>query len=406
MTKKHDRFAPGNLIYLHPAHMAHGQFAVTDLIAQYLLSFTDCCRLMLKVPLQTAPAVPRITETQRERAALLAKESGVELWNTIILFPYAESLMQDAVGHFASFAKRAGENGIRVLTSVAGKEEAIEGSSPVFIPFDLLLPFTELAGNALIVRSGIADILASADCRKLILYPYDHAIQTSSIVDMGLGTSAVEVVFPMDRRSVEEFVDLAASVFFPVSSPTRPSEIPSFVAAYFAQQGANYEESVSAVSADITSSLPSLGLRRFRAQRGIVLADGWSGIEEQGVWSDGFRAVIYLRNPFVRWSSQADKRDRINVVLDVVGSISLPFPTLGIGVTVYGSKHDFVLGWPLPQANLTVPIPDVAVGDPVWRIAFDFDSPKSPHEQSGGKSSDLRLLGIRLRSVQVSRRLR
>jgi hypothetical protein len=406
LTRGFDNFAPGNLIYLQPLIMTHRQFEIYPLIDINWVGYIDCCRMMLRVPLRTAPAPPKVTDDQRRRAAALAEKAGVVPGGSIILFPYAESVEQDAVRHFTKFAAHAMQSGMRVLTSVAREEVAIEGSSPIFIPFDLLLPFAELAGNVLIIRSGIADILASANCRKLLIYRHEHQLRAASIIDMGIGNSAVERVFLMSERSVEEFVQLASRVFLPGENPIRDNEIPFFVADFFAQQSANYDDSVAAMSTDISNKSALFDVKRFRALRGVVLADGWSALESWGVWSDGTQATLFVRNPFARCLGQVVKTYLVTITLGAKAAISPQHPILGIGITIGGKTTEFVISWPLPQAELTLTVPAELVFDGEWRLVIDIDSPSSPHEQSGGVSPDRRRLGIGLRSVQVARRVR
>ena len=63
------------------------------------------------------------------------------------------------------------KRGFYPVTNVGPNEKPIEGTIGIMIPFEEMIPFSELAGWVIGIRSGLTDILSSSKCRLTILYP-------------------------------------------------------------------------------------------------------------------------------------------------------------------------------------------------------------------------------------------
>ena len=163
-------------------------------------------------------------------------------------------------------------------------------------------------------------------------------------------------------------------------------DIPESVKNYFVQQPASLGK------AQLSSHKPIVQIEQFRGLSNMVLAEGWSGLEPWGVWSDGNHAVLYVRN-IVKANTE--------IILTANGAVSEFHRRLTIQLALGTAREQFIFAWPdtiASQIELTVPA-DLAC-ETVLRLAIDIDNPLSPYEQSKGASPDRRRTGLGIRSVE------
>ena len=175
----------------NPQNAGLWDFAIED----YVLSVTPLIKRMLHLPTDTEPHPPPAAPDRRARAQALCEQVGMVKGRSAILCPYARSDPADGTPYFAALAAALHRLGYKVFTSVAGAETPITGTVPVTIPFSLLPETAEYAGWIVAVRSGVADIVSSAACRKSIIYQTFHALRNWSLATLGLCRDAAELVF-------------------------------------------------------------------------------------------------------------------------------------------------------------------------------------------------------------------
>lgn len=142
---------------------------------------------------------------------------------TVILFPYANTVEHLPADLWEELARHLREIGFSVCTNVQPDGEAIPGTVPVFVPYDVLTDFAELAGNVVGLRSGVFDILAETDCEKYILYPTPNYFKFGvgtimdyfSLANMGIGIKIHEYEF--ERIYTKEGLKM---VFFDICDRT------------------------------------------------------------------------------------------------------------------------------------------------------------------------------------------
>lgn len=95
----------------------------------------------------------------------------IEKNRAVILSPYAKSvtalpaaIWQDIVAHFRT-------KGYQIFTNVTGAEQPLEGTMPVSPQICEMRSVVEQAGTFIGIRSGICDVIRTAECRKIALYP-------------------------------------------------------------------------------------------------------------------------------------------------------------------------------------------------------------------------------------------
>lgn len=123
--------------------------------------------------------------------------------HTVVLFPYANTVEHLPINLWEELARHLREVGFSVCTNVQPGGEPIPGTAPIFVPYNVLTAFVELAGIVIGLRSGIFDILAEAECEKYILYPTPNHFKFGvgtimdyfSLANMGIGVKIHEYEF-------------------------------------------------------------------------------------------------------------------------------------------------------------------------------------------------------------------
>lgn len=99
----------------------------------------------------------------------------LERGNTILLSPYAKSSRALPSSFWAELAQRLRQAGHIVCTNAVGKKELpVQGTIPVEIPYRYSVPFLEMAGACVSLRSGFCDVTNTAQCLKITLYPQNN----------------------------------------------------------------------------------------------------------------------------------------------------------------------------------------------------------------------------------------
>jgi hypothetical protein len=134
------------------------------------------------------------------RAALV--EHGLRPGRTVILAPYARSLVHGHDEHFwNALAAGLTARGYDVCTSGFGPEEpAVSGTPLLQFPFSEAVQFVESAGFFVGLRSGLCDVISPARAVKVVLHERGPWFKTSlfemfSLNAMGLCDDAVELEF-------------------------------------------------------------------------------------------------------------------------------------------------------------------------------------------------------------------
>lgn len=95
--------------------------------------------------------------------------------NTIVLGPYAKTVKSLPWIFWVILAQKLRAHGFDVCTnSVGDTEPPIDGTIPVFIPYQNLVPFIEQCGAVIGLRSGFLDIASTAKTLKIALHPKNN----------------------------------------------------------------------------------------------------------------------------------------------------------------------------------------------------------------------------------------
>ena len=361
------RFAAGSLQRLHPQDIAGGNLQIAPIVySKGFFTLIEFFKIVLRLPLTNAPVPPVLPDALRQEAHHLFSKYGLQPGRTIIMFPYAQTIAFDARPALEQFAAMATVAGFVVCTATHGKETPISGTKSIQIGFDILIPLAELAGYVVSLRSGIGDMLASANAKKVYLYSNSDFSYHESPNAYGMCDSSVGVIHggaePTGQRIMEGIV---------AESFADPREfVPMPVLEYLSNL---------ATSSGVTQFSYGSGSRigRYLLLHEAVLTDGWSELETWGIWTIGFRAVFYLKIP----SNNAMTAAFLEL------DISSPGQFVDVSIAVNGRRAKFHING---LEKITLELSQIEKHAGYHRVIFDIANPiKTPEGD--------RLIGIGLR---------
>ena len=136
------------------------------------IPFTRMYHDLLDLPFPSF-ARPRVSEEARQSAERRLRELDFPPGKTAILVPISNSLTKFTTWFWEEVAMAFAARGYTIAMNVAPNEaqpECIFGSRPLPIPIEELIPIAELAGTVLAARSGVCDVLSSAQTDLRIVY--------------------------------------------------------------------------------------------------------------------------------------------------------------------------------------------------------------------------------------------
>ncbi len=132
--------------------------------------------------IQNPEVVPIVTKFDGDMSHLVAnlEKIGCQKGNTVILSPYEQSITasgeQKPVRDFwLELAQMLKNQGLCVCTNCKGdaKEPPIEGTASIYPALNECEALVDIAGGAVILRSGFADFTAMSKGTTIVLYPSD-----------------------------------------------------------------------------------------------------------------------------------------------------------------------------------------------------------------------------------------
>lgn len=149
--------------------IAHHDRPYTDNIIKYLdrheLSFIDYFKCAVYgLEKDTEPSLPACNVT-------FANPDTIEKGKTVILSPFAKSVVQLPNTFWESLADNYRQKGYLVCTNVTDDEKPINGTQALSVPINQMISAAEYAGLFVGIRSGLCDILTTAKCRKIVVFP-------------------------------------------------------------------------------------------------------------------------------------------------------------------------------------------------------------------------------------------
>lgn len=130
------------------------------------------------LPSESKPCVPK---------CWLPYENLVEIvpGKTVILSPYAKSVIPLPDKVWKDIVEDYTNQGYDVYTNTVGDEKPLEGTKKISPDITQMKSLVEHAGTFIGIRSGLCDVLKTAKCKKIALYPdYNYSDTKWKAIDM------------------------------------------------------------------------------------------------------------------------------------------------------------------------------------------------------------------------------
>jgi hypothetical protein len=149
--------------------IAHHDRPYTDNIIKWLdkhfLSFIDYYRYAVYgLPKDTLPAPPTGCSPFYDHAKIPKGRSVVLSWR-------AKSVLELPKDFWGEISRDYVRQGYTVFTSVTGDDEPIRGTQALRVPVSQMMAAAEYAGTFIGIRSGLCDVVHTANCRKIVVFP-------------------------------------------------------------------------------------------------------------------------------------------------------------------------------------------------------------------------------------------
>lgn len=143
----------------------------------------------------------------------ICEEAGVEKGNSVIISPYAKSLVGFDKNVWKQIADKLISSGFKVFTNCADNEIEIEGTARLSFPINEAFGVVEYAGYFVGIRSGFCDVISETNSKKILIYPdYNQfnglgTYEFCSLAAMGFGKNYIEHKLKFeDGESLAEIV--------------------------------------------------------------------------------------------------------------------------------------------------------------------------------------------------------
>lgn len=129
-------------------------------------------------------------ETEKMTNNLIWRE-GINIDQTIILCPYAQSSSCVGSEYFNKYVENLVKNGFTFYTNVSGNEDAIAGTKPLYVSVDILACLAKKGVRVVGVQSGIIDVISAISPKNLTVL---FLIKTSNDRQYAINRNAINEV--------------------------------------------------------------------------------------------------------------------------------------------------------------------------------------------------------------------
>lgn len=129
---------------------------------------------------------------------------NVSCGKTAIISPYAKSVASLPENLWTDIVEDLKQQGYELFTNVCGDEKPLQGTKPISPTIAEMKSAVEQAGLFIGIRSGMCDVIKTADCKKIALYPDYYYCDTKwKSIDM-YSINGFENIVVKDGDSWEE----------------------------------------------------------------------------------------------------------------------------------------------------------------------------------------------------------
>lgn len=134
----------------------------------------------------------------------LFEQNNLEKGNTVILSPYANTVVGYSVDFWIELSEKLNEKGYCVCTNCGRNEKAIPGTKRFSFGLEIAQKVLDYAGFFIAIRNGFCDIVCNSDAKKIIIYPiYDlfnsDVYEFCSLKKMGIGKNFIELQWKYEK---------------------------------------------------------------------------------------------------------------------------------------------------------------------------------------------------------------
>ena len=169
VLNKLDRFGPGKPFIGHPHYLNR-----KDLYERMGLegcTVLDLYRSIFSLPPSSPITKPVIDQTTINSAKKRFEHMKLPKGKTIILAPEANSFPTFPMEFWFQLSQALKKKGWHVCTNMANGSIPIPETRPFYFPLNEAIPVAELAGFVVSFRSGFCDLISSAKCKLVVVYP-------------------------------------------------------------------------------------------------------------------------------------------------------------------------------------------------------------------------------------------
>ncbi|MDJ1168119.1 hypothetical protein PMG71_01605 [Roseofilum sp. BLCC_M154] len=181
--KRFNKFQPGSMIIGHPEFYMNGQ--LLKQMGYKGITLLDLYKIIFGLTLDTPVLSPQVDECSFEKAEQKIKLMNLPIGKTVILAPQSNALNPVDFNFWVKLAKILEIRGWKVCTNTVKAENCIPGTVPLTFSLLEAIPLVELAGWIIASRSGLCDLIGSANVKMTVLYKDQiNSYNSCSMLDM------------------------------------------------------------------------------------------------------------------------------------------------------------------------------------------------------------------------------
>lgn len=141
-----------------------------------------------------------------QKAIKFCKENRLPAGRTIILSPFATSMVLLPEKFWEQVVYLLKEKGFCVCTNCGIDENELEGTQKLVFEYSISMPILNYCGYYIGLRSGFTDIISGSTCKKVVLYPKNmkkgcgNSMACYSLVALKLDSDALEYEFDETKK--------------------------------------------------------------------------------------------------------------------------------------------------------------------------------------------------------------
>lgn len=116
-------------------------------------------------------SLPTISEASKKQAKKLFESLNLKENKTVIVAPEAKSCMSLDRNFYKSLCRKLKEKGYAVFLNVTDISNSLADTKQSFLPIELVVPFADLCGHIISVRSGFCEVASSSNAKFHVIYP-------------------------------------------------------------------------------------------------------------------------------------------------------------------------------------------------------------------------------------------